>query len=77
MKVANGENVLATAYWLPGQLPWEMLIPRRKTNSPSAVRDAAPDAWGRRVIEHKLERSLADLQEMMTCSMALRMGPGT
>jgi hypothetical protein len=54
-----------------------MLIPRRKTNSPSAVRDAAPDAWGRRVIEHKLERSPADLQEMMTCSMALRMGPGT
>ena len=31
---------------------------------PSAVRDAAPDAWGRRVIEHKLERSPADLQEI-------------
>ncbi len=31
---------------------------------PGAVRDAAPDAWGRRVIEHKLERTPADLQEI-------------
>lgn len=31
---------------------------------PGAVRDAGPDAWGRRVIEHKLERSTADLQEI-------------
>ncbi len=31
---------------------------------PGAIRDAAPDAWGRRVIEHKLERSPADLQEI-------------
>ena len=31
---------------------------------PGAVRDAAPDAWGRRVIEHKLERSPADFQEI-------------
>lgn len=31
---------------------------------PAAVRDAAPDAWGRRVIEHKLERDPADLQEI-------------
>lgn len=31
---------------------------------PGAVRDAGPDAWGRRVIEHKLERSAADLQEI-------------
>src|SRR5438094_1149453 len=31
---------------------------------PGAVRDAGPDAWGRRVIEHKLERSPADLQEI-------------
>lgn len=31
---------------------------------PSSVRDAGPDAWGRRVIEHKLERSAADLQEI-------------
>lgn len=31
---------------------------------PGAVRDAAPDSWGRRVIEHKLERDPADLQEI-------------
>ncbi|MDP1969279.1 MAG: HipA domain-containing protein [Burkholderiaceae bacterium] len=31
---------------------------------PGAVRDAGPDAWGRRVIEHKLKRSAADLQEI-------------
>jgi serine/threonine-protein kinase HipA len=31
---------------------------------PGAVRDSAPDAWGRRVIEHKLERGPADLQEI-------------
>jgi len=31
---------------------------------PGAVRDAAPDAWGRCVIEHKLQRSPADLEEI-------------
>jgi serine/threonine-protein kinase HipA len=31
---------------------------------PGALRDASPDAWGRRVIEHQLERSPADLQEL-------------
>ena len=31
---------------------------------PGAVRDAAPDAWGRRVIEHRLERNPSDLQEI-------------
>ncbi|MDB5757398.1 MAG: hypothetical protein JWM30_687 [Burkholderia sp.] len=31
---------------------------------PGAVRDAGPDAWGRRVIEHRLERSAADLGEI-------------
>ena len=31
---------------------------------PGAVRDAGPDAWGRRVIEYKLERSAADLHEI-------------
>jgi serine/threonine-protein kinase HipA len=31
---------------------------------PGAVRDAGPDAWGRRVIEHKLERSANDLHEL-------------
>lgn len=31
---------------------------------PGALRDASPDAWGRRVIEHTLQRSAADLQEI-------------
>ena len=31
---------------------------------PGALRDAGPDAWGRRVIEHKLERTAGDLQEI-------------
>lgn len=31
---------------------------------PGAVRDASPDAWGRRVIEHKLQRDPADLEEI-------------
>jgi len=31
---------------------------------PGAVRDAGPDAWGRRVIEHKLERGPGDLEEI-------------
>jgi serine/threonine-protein kinase HipA len=31
---------------------------------PGAVRDAGPDSWGRRVIEHKLERSPEDLEEI-------------
>lgn len=31
---------------------------------PGAVRDAGPDAWGRRVIEHKLQRSAGDLEEI-------------
>ena len=31
---------------------------------PGAVRDASPDAWGRRVIEHKLQRGPADLVEI-------------
>jgi serine/threonine-protein kinase HipA len=31
---------------------------------PGAVRDAGPDAWGRRVIEHKLQRSPGDLEEI-------------
>ncbi len=31
---------------------------------PGAVRDAGPDAWGQRVIEHKLERSPGDLVEI-------------
>jgi len=31
---------------------------------PGALRDASPDAWGRRVIEHKLERAARDLHEI-------------
>jgi serine/threonine-protein kinase HipA len=31
---------------------------------PGAVRDAGPDAWGRRVIEYKLERGSGDLDEI-------------
>ncbi len=31
---------------------------------PGAVRDAGPDAWGRRVIEHKLQRSPGELEEI-------------
>lgn len=31
---------------------------------PGAVRDASPDAWGRRVIEHKADRAPADLTEI-------------
>jgi serine/threonine-protein kinase HipA len=31
---------------------------------PGAIRDASPDAWGRRVIEHKLQRDPAALEEI-------------
>jgi len=31
---------------------------------PGAVRDAAPDAWGRRVIEYRLARATEDLDEL-------------
>ena len=31
---------------------------------PGAIRDGAPDAWGRRVIEHKLEKDSANLEEI-------------
>ena len=30
---------------------------------PGALRDASPDAWGRRVIEHRLERADGDLHD--------------
>jgi len=50
----------------PFQLPLakEVFEFTRLKGIPGAVRDAGPDAWGRRVIEHKLERSAADLQEI-------------
>lgn len=31
---------------------------------PGAVRDAGPDAWGRRVIEHKMQRGPGDLEDI-------------
>jgi serine/threonine-protein kinase HipA len=50
----------------PFQLPLakEVFEFTRLHGIPGAVRDAGPDAWGRRVIEHNLERSAADLQEI-------------
>jgi serine/threonine-protein kinase HipA len=50
----------------PFQLPLSKKIFEftRLRGIPGAVRDAGPDAWGRRVIEHKLERSAADLDEI-------------
>jgi len=36
----------------------------KRKGIPGAVRDAGPDAWGRRVIEHKLQRSPGDLEEI-------------
>ena len=44
---------------------------------PGAVRDAAPDAWGRRVIEHKLERHPADLQPFCAGIPAIQGGEGS
>ena len=50
----------------PFQLPLakDVFTFTRLKGLPGAVRDAGPDAWGRRVIEHKLERSAADLDEI-------------
>lgn len=50
----------------PFQLPLDKTVYEftRLLGIPGAVRDASPDAWGRRVIEHRLERSPADLQEI-------------
>ncbi len=36
----------------------------KRKGIPGAVRDAGPDAWGRRVIEHKLRRGPGDLEEI-------------
>lgn len=43
---------------------------------PGAVRDAGPDAWGRRVIEHKLERGPDDLEEIDYLLNGLQDGAG-
>ena len=50
----------------PFQLPLARSVYEltRLKGIPGAVRDAAPDAWGRRVIERQLARSAADLAEM-------------
>ena len=50
----------------PFQLPLDKTVYEftRLKGIPGAVRDAAPDAWGRRVIEHQLARSAADLGEL-------------
>ena len=50
----------------PFQLPLDKTVYEftQLKGIPGAVRDAGPDAWGRRVIEHKLERSAADLHEI-------------
>ena len=49
----------------PFQLPLvgKVLEFTRSNGIPGAVRDSAPDAWGRRVIEHFLQRPAADLHE--------------
>ena len=50
----------------PFQLPLDKTVHEftQLLGIPGAVRDAGPDAWGRRVIEHKLERGAADLEEI-------------
>jgi serine/threonine-protein kinase HipA len=50
----------------PFQLPLGNTVHEftRLKGIPGAVRDAAPDAWGRRVIEHKLQRGPGDLEEI-------------
>ncbi len=50
----------------PFQLPLAKQVYEftRQKGIPGALRDAAPDAWGRRVIEHQLARSAANLAEV-------------
>ena len=50
----------------PFQLPLDKIVYEftQLKGIPGAVRDAGPDAWGRRVIEHKRERGAGDLQEI-------------
>src|SRR5437773_4279970 len=50
----------------PFQLPLGDIVREftKRKGIPGAVRDAAPDAWGRCVIEHKLQRGPADLEEI-------------
>ena len=60
--LARQEAVALDPFQLP--LAKEVFEITRLKGLPGAVRDAGPDAWGRRVIEHQLERSAADLQEI-------------
>jgi serine/threonine-protein kinase HipA len=50
----------------PFQLPLDSKVREftKLKGLPGAVRDAAPDAWGRRVIEHKLHRDPTDFEEV-------------
>ena len=50
----------------PFQLPLDKRVYEftRLKGIPGAVRDASPDAWGRHVIEHKLQRSAGELHEI-------------
>lgn len=50
----------------PFQLPLAKQVYEftRQKGIPGALRDAAPDAWGRRVIEHQLGRSAVDFAEI-------------
>ena len=65
----------------PYRLPLDKIVHEftQLKGVPGALRDASPDAWGRRVIEHKLERAAGDLHEidLHTCCMARRMAPAT
>ena len=60
--LARSEAVVLDPFRLP--LAKEVFEFTQLKGIPGAVRDAAPDAWGRRVIEYKLERRPADLQEV-------------
>ncbi|MFN0313605.1 MAG: type II toxin-antitoxin system HipA family toxin [Burkholderiales bacterium] len=50
----------------PYRLPLDKIVREftQLKGIPGALRDASPDAWGRRVIEHQLERAAGDLHEI-------------
>ncbi|MHB1942752.1 MAG: type II toxin-antitoxin system HipA family toxin [Acidiferrobacteraceae bacterium] len=50
----------------PYRLPLDKIVHEftQLKGIPSAVRDASPDAWGRRVIEYQRERAAGDLHEI-------------
>ena len=60
--LARGDAVAIDPFQLP--LAKQVFEFTQLKGIPGALRDASPDAWGRRVIEHQLERSPADLQEL-------------